>query len=459
MKKMRHETRRESVDVTPGMKQLSWALSPNFGWLTVTSVPSGLTVRVNGKEVGTTPLNAHELDPGYYEVLVSDPRYVEAGERFNFAKGERKTVAATLTPREGWIKVQAKDERGNAVDGEVWVDGAKAGKTYAPAAVLVGSHNVEVRSPSGSWSGKVEVREKEVTAVAAKVAGGSGATARSKSGIEMVLIRPGAFTMGSPSSEPGRDNDETQHTVTISRGFYLGTTEVTVRQFRRFVAATNYKTEAERNGSCWTYSGGKWVETSGASWANPGLSQDEDEPVVCVSWNDAVAFTNWLSDQDGLTRCYGGSGSDVTWNQGCTGYRLPTEAEWEYAARAGTTTAFSTGACLSTGQANYDGNNPQQGCPKGQYRRKTVKVGSFAPNAWGLYDVHGNVWEWAWDWKADYPSGTVTDPVGPGGGSNRVHRGGSWSSSAQGCRSANRSDDDPGGRHNLLGLRLARSAR
>jgi formylglycine-generating enzyme required for sulfatase activity len=431
MKKMRHETRRESVDVTPGMKQLSWALSPNFGWLTVTSVPSGLTVRVNGKEVGTTPLNAHELDPGYYEVLVSDPRYVEAGERFNFAKGERKTVAATLTPREGWIKVQAKDERGNAVDGEVWVDGAKAGKTYAPAAVLVGSHNVEVRSPSGSWSGKVEVREKEVTAVAAKVAGGSGATARSKSGIEMVLIRPGAFTMGSPSSEPGRENDETQHTVTITRGFYLGRTEVTQ---------------------------GQWKAVMGN---NPShfSSCGDDCPVESVSWTEAVEFCNKLSDREGLSRCFRGSGSDATWDQGCTGYRLPTEAEWEYAARAGTTTAFSTGTCLSTDQANYNGNDPQQGCPKGRYRRTTVKVGSFAPNAWGVYDTIGNVWEWTWDWYDAYLGVAATDPVGAGGGWYRVDRGGSWSSNAQYCRSADRYYNDPGYRSGDLGFRLARSAR
>ncbi len=140
------------------------------------------------------------------------------------------------------------------------------------------------------------------------------------------------------------------------------------------------------------------------------------------------------------------------------GFRLPTEAEWEYAARAGTTTPFHTGHCLDTNRANYDGNHLLDGCSKGENRGKTVKVASFAPNAWGLHDMHGNVWEWVEDGARTYSSATVTDPIGPlTQGADRVLRGGSWSLSARGCRSAGRLSSAPDVSFLGLGLRLART--
>jgi formylglycine-generating enzyme required for sulfatase activity len=142
----------------------------------------------------------------------------------------------------------------------------------------------------------------------------------------------------------------------------------------------------------------------------------------------------------------------------CQGWRLPPEAEWEYAARAGTETPFWTGANLTTDQANYDGNYPYDGNSKGEYRQTTMAVGSFPENPRGLYEVHGNVWEWVWDWKGDYPSGPVTDPDGPARGSIRGIRGGSWYSYARDCRSADRFALDPAKRHNDLGFRVVRTA-
>ncbi|MFP4349875.1 MAG: formylglycine-generating enzyme family protein, partial [Desulfococcaceae bacterium] len=115
---------------------------------------------------------------------------------------------------------------------------------------------------------------------------------------------------------------------------------------------------------------------------------------------------------------------------------MPTEAEWEYACRAGTKTPFNTGECLSTGQANYNGNYPMPGCSKGKYRKKTIPAASFPPNAWGLYDMHGNVYEWCRDWYGDYPTGQVTDPSGPSFAAYRVLRGGGWNNNAENCRSA-----------------------
>jgi len=232
-------------------------------------------------------------------------------------------------------------------------------------------------------------------------------------GAKFVLIPAGTFMMGSPSDEPGRDSYESnQYQTTISRVFYMQTTEVTQGQWKRVMGN------------------------------NPSRFSDcgDDCPVEQVSWNDAQEFISKLNSMEGTDR-----------------YRLPTEAEWEYAARAGTTTPFNTGTCLTADQANYNGDYPLSGCPKGKYRDRTVRVGSFAPNAWGLYDIHGNVWEWVQDWKGNYPTGSVTDPAGPSSGSFRMCRGGSWKQNAWVCRSAFRFYAFPNLRKDNRGFRLVRT--
>ena len=157
-----------------------------------------------------------------------------------------------------------------------------------------------------------------------------------------------------------------------------------------------------------------------------------------VSWEDAQEFIKKLNAK--------GEGT----------YRLPSEAEWEYAARAGTTTAFAFGDSLSSEQANFNGDYPYGGAAKGTYLEKTTAVGSYRANGWGLYDMHGNVWEWVEDWYGDYPSGAVTDPTGAATGSNRVGRGGGWGATAGDLRSANRYFDTPSFRFNYLGFRVLR---
>ena len=186
-------------------------------------------------------------------------------------------------------------------------------------------------------------------------------------------------------------------------------------QFKAFVDATGYKTDADKGtggeigSAIWT--GAKFEYKAGVNWqcdvkGNPRLSTEYNHPVIHVSWNDAVAFAKWM---------------------GC---RLPTESEWEYACRAGTTTPFNTGTNLTTAQANYNGNYPYNNNPKGEYRGNTMQAGSFAPNLWGLYDIHGNVWERCSDWYGDYPAVAQTNPQGTKTGSNRVIRGGSWNNIA-----------------------------
>jgi formylglycine-generating enzyme required for sulfatase activity len=215
----------------------------------------------------------------------------------------------------------------------------------------------------------------------------------------LAWIAPGTFTMGSPTLEADRFSGEVQHTVTISQGFWMGKHEVTQ---------------------------GEYLAVMGS---NPSyFTGDLQRPVEQVSWNDATNYCGKLTAQErGAGRLPAGYE-----------YRLPTEAEWEYACRAGTTTATAYGDSLSSAQANFNGNNPYGGAAVGPYLERTTAVGSYAPNAWGLYDMHGNVWEWCLDWWGDYPSGSVTDPKGPASGSLRMIRGGAWNIRGGYCRSADR---------------------
>ena len=235
---------------------------------------------------------------------------------------------------------------------------------------------------------------------------------RNSLGMEFVYIPPGSFMMGSPSEEPGRDNDETLHKVILTKSFYMQTTEVTH---------------------------GQWKAIMGNS--TPYFKDCGDDcPLVKVDWNNVKNYLRRLNGKEGTDK-----------------YRLPTEAEWEYSCRAGTDMPFYFGNCLSTDEANYDGRFSLTGCSKGKHRKSPIPVGSLLPNAWGLYDMHGNVSEWCYDLYGKDPLSIVTDPRGPSTGSVRVIRGGSWRNSAMDCRSANRDIDAPGSSwEDDLGFRLAR---
>jgi formylglycine-generating enzyme required for sulfatase activity len=224
--------------------------------------------------------------------------------------------------------------------------------------------------------------------------------------MEWVAIPAGTFTMGSPSYETDRGSDEgPQHPVSLS-GFKMSKYEVTFAQYDAFCDATGRQKPSD-NG-----------------WGRG------NRPVINVDWNAATAFAQWM---------------------GC---RLPTEAEWEYACRTGTTSPFNTGSCLSSSQANYNGNYPYSTCGMGTYLQKTMSVGSYAPNAWGLHDMHGNVWEWCSDWYGDYSSSPQTNPKGPSSGSYRFLRGGSWNNYGWYCRSATRNYYAPSARFYIIGFRL-----
>jgi formylglycine-generating enzyme required for sulfatase activity len=269
---------------------------------------------------------------------------------------------------------------------------------------------------------------------------------------ELVVIPAGSFTMGSGASEQALAkaagmNDERvgrespQHTVNV-KSFAAGRFAVTRRDFGAFVQSKGYKTEAELGGGCVVYTN-KWEMQADKNWRNVGFSQGDDHPVVCVSWNDAQAYVQWLSEKSGR------------------GYRLLTEAEREYAARGGTTTAFWWGDSIGVGQANYDGNYAYNGSAKGAWRQATVAVNSFSANPIGLYNVHGNVWEWVEDCFHDNYSGAPTDgsawTTGCSGDTRRVLRGGSWFNVPGYLRSADRDRYTPVIRISFVGFRIART--
>ncbi len=257
-------------------------------------------------------------------------------------------------------------------------------------------------------------------------------------GPELVVVPADSFMMGSPAHEARRDENEGPVLwVTIGQPFAVSVYEVTVGAYGRFVGATGHA----GGSSCWTYEGGSLEERSGRSWRNPGFRQAEREPVVCVNWRDTRAYTAWLSRETGKA------------------YRLLSEAEWEYVARAGTTTPFHFGQTISPSQANYDGNYTYGGGQRGQYRGRTVAVGRFRPNVFGLYDVHGNVWEWVQDCLHETYVGAPRDGRAweMGDCSRRVSRGGSWGGYPWSLRSAFRGWGAADYRRSDLGFRIARS--
>jgi formylglycine-generating enzyme required for sulfatase activity len=239
----------------------------------------------------------------------------------------------------------------------------------------------------------------------------------------------------------------------------MGKHQVTVGEFRRFVEEVWYKTEAETGGGGYVWTGRAWQNKADANWKNPYFNQNDNHPVVLVSWYDAIWYCNWLSIQEELQPVYTINGRNVNFNRNASGYRLPTEAEWEYACRAGTTTPFNTGNNILTAQANYNGNSPYNNSSAGENRQKTSPVGSFSPNSWGLYDMHGNVDEWCWDREGTYDGSAQTDPDGAALGLGRIVRGGGWYDSAQDIRSAGRGSIFPSGRNNRLGFRVVRNIR
>lgn len=254
---------------------------------------------------------------------------------------------------------------------------------------------------------------------------------------DLILINGGTYLMGSPETEMQRETDEVQHEVKVS-DFYIGRYEVTQKEYEEVMGE------------------------------NPSNFEGENLPVENITWYEAIEYCNKLSEKEGLTPVYTIDGENVSWDRSANGYRLPTEAEWEYAARAGITTPFNTENSISDEEANYYGHYPygieenyftQENLETepGQYRQTTVEVDSFSPNKWGLYNIHGNVAEWCFDYYGAYDLENTDNPSGPTTGTLRVNRGGGWNDYAKHLRCAYRASTTPDQKMSNIGFRVVRN--
>jgi len=426
--------------------------APRTGAVVIRSGRAGDTVWIDGETAGQTPLNLR-LRAGNHEIRVAREGCRGAEHWLRLGAGDFRELrlepscpTPTPTPQPA-RRVEAEapgsglapailsirtSRRGDALE----VDGKPAGTTPAEVSVAPGRHRIRVSRESYQdtvrWIevGAGQRQELNLVLVRARptptpsappLAGKAGELSiQTPLKIRFRRVPPGVFTMGSPPNEAGRYPDEAQHRVVITRGFWMMETEVTQSQWKALMG------------------------NDPASFRNCGGRC----PVENVSWYDAVRFTNALSRRAGLALCYEIQGANVRFQGlGCPGYRLPTESEWEHAARAGQRSLFAGGSHLEA---------------LGWYRNNsagsTHPAGVKTPNTWGLRDLSGNVWEWCWDaYRSRYPDATVRDPLGPPGSSGRVLRGGAWSYAARDCRVAARLHLVPGYKSLVTGFRCVRS--
>ena len=380
------------------------------------SKPTGATVILNGSKVsGTTPFTIN-TEQGKYSLLIEKNDFFYEGtvlldkDKVNLTQSlslRTGTISVIPQPSSAIVKLNScivsKDKQSNL---------AKVPGTYTLTVACVGYKSFTKEITVIAGENKVErVDLKQVYSASI-----SGKPFKSKTGIEFAWIPSGSFVMGCSIDELEIDSLDADHRrVTISKGFWMGKYEVTQ---------------------------GQWQVVMGN---NPSKYYiNSDSPVTHVNFNHCQTFISKL-------------------NSGVSGgkFHLPTEAQWEYSCRAGTKTPFHFGSNITTSQANYNGNYPYYGASEGTYRRKFIAVGTFLPNGFGLYDMHGNVYEWCSDWyKIGYRIGyhkgfPDVDPQGPNSGHGRIVRGGSWNSSATDCCSACRNTDPPDKCGKDLGLRLA----
>ena len=409
------EERREAEVKENEFTTLDVMLTRSTGELNLASVPDGLNVDVAGRTVpGAPPLPVPQtvktpatlkLPTGDYTLTFHRAGWPDQQQSMTVARNETKPVLAEFVG--GALEITSTPS-----GAEVFSQGKRLGITPLNFPDLIpGSFDLEFRLDgyqTATARGKVRAKEtarEAVTLVKIRRPEEGQAWTVPDLNLEMAYIRPGTFTMGSPANEPGRVNDEGPQTrVTLTRAFWLGRTEVTQAQ---------------------------WEALMGS---NPSAFKGASRPVERVSWVDAIAFCRKLTEQE---RVAGRLPKGYA-------YTLPTEAQWEYACRAGTTGLYAG-----------DGNLDDMGWYSQNSGNTTHPVGQKQANAWGLYDMHGNVWEWCLDWYGYYPGGRVTDYAGPSSGTRRVFRGGGWGRGAALCRSAFRFKGVISFRFFILGLRVA----
>ena len=370
---------------------------------------------ISAQNRGTTPTTLEKIPVGEYVIEYSRENWPAQRKPVYVEKDKSVTIHGEFIP--GHLDIITTPAGAEVQD----ADGKVIGQTPFVADVAPG-HYAYTLSKKGFKSVSIDgslvggatlALERSLQAYSGPEAG--SAWTIPDYDILMQWLVPGDVKVGSSASEAGRFGDETQHKVTLTHGFWMAKYEVTQLQ---------------------------WESVMGN---NPSRFKDlgPKAPVENVSWEDAMEFCRRLNDRE---RAAGRLPDGYE-------YGLPTEAQWEYACRAGSLTAFNFGSTIDDKKANIDASASDTGWAREGFRGKTTPVGSFAPNAWGLYDMHGNVWEWCLDWHGTYPTTDVADPTGATSGKKHVYRGGSWNFRARCCRSANRGNSGPFDRGDI-GLRL-----
>ena len=420
----------------------------------ITSNPSGARISLNGGKVGTTPVTIPHLPAGNYTLKAEKPDYASESQKIFLIAGQKRTVnfildALNQSPQTHPFTISTTPSNAR-------VRIMNINPTYRDGIELPdGEYDVLVDAESyQSWRQTIShagrATNQQVTLMEKPQPKQQDGYTDPTIGMAFAYIKGGCYQMGSPASETGRDDDEKQHRVCVD-DFSVARHEVTVGQFRQFINATSYRTDAEKDtgdkSGCFSLKDKKWQYVDGRDWTDPGYNQGDQHPVSCVSWNDATEFIGWLNRK---------SGKD---------YRLPTEAEWEYAARGGTRTVRYWGddadsACRYANVADTNNGDGKQwsathrfNCDDG-VNLGTAPVGNYQPNAYGLYDMLGNVWEWTcsgYDSKYGGAEKTCKNRTDSG---VRVTRGGSWFYAPAGVRAAFRGVYDPDKRDSGIGFRL-----
>ena len=369
MQHERYQAKKEAIQIIKEMNPIIWNLRANFGLLSVTSVPSGLNINIENVPIGKTPLYDHELEPGHYKVAITDPKYYEKGKRLSIQAGDKKDFSFTMLPREGGVKVSAQDKNGDALIGELFFGGKSVGSVPGKYKVLIGKHNAVIRTVIGDWSGTIEIKEHEIENLLARIDSTkqmtpsmtkqfSESSIQDKTGYPMTLIPAGTFIMGcDEKTDPDcYVSEKPWHSVYVKK-YYIHIYEVTVNSYQKCVKSGNCSKPTQKN-NC------NFDDTSKTA-----------HPINCVNWYQARKFCKWI-------------GGD-----------LPTEAEWEKAARGKGKNIYPWGNDWNPLYVN--------GYGEADRYSKTAPVGNFPNNAssYGVYDMSGNVGEWARDWAGDYRDG------------------------------------------------------
>ncbi len=425
-----YDTKRISVQIEDGKaNQVRISLSPNFYTLSV-SAEAGLvaTLYVDGQSRGSLPQTMKlPFRATALRVVAADSRYKEWTDTVQpAAKGSTEKRQANLQGRKGSLEVTTDPD----CDATLSLTSAGPGQSIqigqAPLdyEALIGEYSLSAEAMVGgkklSGTVAVSLREGQTSTLKLQLK----ETQVISSGF--VLVPGGTFTMGSPTSESGRNDDEVQHQVTLS-SFAIAKYDLTFDEYDAYCQAMGV------------------AKPSDSRWGRGS------RPVINVSWYGAVAYCNWRSLQEGKTPVYSTSGTSVSCDFKANGYRLPTEAEWEYAAKGGPQALSLAANAVYAGSSNLD----QVAWYKGNSGRQTHPVGQKAPTSLGLYDMVGNVWQWCWDWYGSNSAGSQSDPTGASSGVTRVNRGGNYYSVAGGLRSAGRGYAGPGIQNFDLGFRLA----